>query len=43
MDVFIAVAENAQKEFDYHPGKDTSEKIPMIVYREDEFLEVGEK
>ena len=43
MDVFIAVAENAQKEFDYHPGKDVKEKIPMIVYREDEFLEVGEK
>jgi len=43
MDVFIPVAENAQKEFDYHPGKDASEKIPMIVYREDEFLEVGEK
>jgi formate dehydrogenase subunit beta len=43
MEVFIPVAENAQKEFDYHPGKDTKEKIPMIVYREDEFLEVGEK
>lgn len=43
MDVFIPVAENAQKEFDYHPGKDKTEKIPMIVYREDEFLEVGEK
>jgi len=43
MDVFIPAAENAQKEFDYHPGKDTKEKIPMIVYREDEFLEVGEK
>jgi len=43
MEVFIPVAENAQKEFDYHPGKDKTEKIPMIVYREDEFLEVGEK
>jgi formate dehydrogenase subunit beta len=43
MEVFIPAAENAQKEFDYHPGKDTKEKIPMIVYREDEFLEVGEK
>jgi formate dehydrogenase (coenzyme F420) beta subunit len=43
MEVFIPVAENTQKEFDYHPGKDTKEKIPMIVYREDEFLEVGEK
>jgi formate dehydrogenase subunit beta len=43
MDLFIAVAENAQKIFDYHPGKDAKEKIPMIVYREDEFTEVGEK
>ena len=43
MDVFIPAAENAQKQFDYHPGKDKNEKVPMIVYREDEFLEVGEK
>jgi formate dehydrogenase subunit beta len=43
MDVFIPVAENAQKEFAYHPGKEKTERIPMIVYREDEFLEVGEK
>ncbi len=43
MDVFIPTAENAQKEFSYQPGKDKAEKIPMIVYREDEFLEVGEK
>jgi formate dehydrogenase subunit beta len=43
MDIFIPAAENAQKEFEYHPGKDSKEKIPMIVYREDEFTEVGEK
>ena len=43
MEVFIPAAENAQKEFDYHPGKDKTEKVPMVVYREDEFLEVGEK
>lgn len=43
MEVFIPAAENAQKEFDYHPGKDKTEKVPMIVYREDEFLQVGEK
>lgn len=43
MDVFIPVAENTQKEFEYSPGKDVKEKIPMIVYRENEFLEVGEK
>jgi len=43
MDVFIPVAENAQKEFEYIPGKDLKEKAPMIVYKEDEFTEVGEK
>ncbi|MBN1280890.1 MAG: Coenzyme F420 hydrogenase/dehydrogenase, beta subunit C-terminal domain [Candidatus Thermoplasmatota archaeon] len=43
MDVFIPVAEQAQKEFSYTPGKDKDEKIPLIVYKEDEFLEVGEK
>lgn len=43
MDVFIPAAENAQKEFEYLPGKDRTEKIPMIVYKENEFLEVGEK
>ncbi len=43
MDVFIPTAENSQKEFKYHPGKNPSEKVPMIVYREDEYVEVGEK
>ncbi len=43
MDVFIPTAESAQKEFKYHPGKDPKEKVPMIVYREDEYVEVGEK
>jgi formate dehydrogenase subunit beta len=42
MDIIISIAENAQKEFKYNPGKDQKEKIPMIVYREDEYLEVGE-
>jgi len=43
MELFIPVADNAQKEFNYHPGKDPKEKIPMIVYREDEYKEVGEE
>lgn len=43
MEMFIPVAESTQKTFEYHPGKDPKEKIPMIVYREDEFSEVGEK
>jgi formate dehydrogenase (coenzyme F420) beta subunit len=43
MDVFIPTAENSQKEFGYHPGKNPKEKIPMIVYREDEYVNVGEQ
>jgi hypothetical protein len=43
MDVFIPTAECAQKEFKYNPGKDPKEKVPMIVYREDEYVDVGEK
>ena len=43
MDVFIPAAENAQKEFKYRPGKNREEKVPMVVYREDEYVEVGEK
>lgn len=42
MDIIIPIAENAQKEFKYSPGKDPKEKIPMIVYRKDEYLEIGE-
>lgn len=43
MDLFIKVADRTQKTFEYHPGKTKDEKIPMVVYREDEFTEVGEK
>ena len=42
MEIFIPAADSAQEEFKYKPGKDPNEKIPMIVYREDEYIEVGE-
>ncbi len=42
MDIIIPIAENAQKEFDYLPGRDPNEQMPMIVYREEEFQDVGE-
>ncbi|MBN1390672.1 MAG: Coenzyme F420 hydrogenase/dehydrogenase, beta subunit C-terminal domain [Candidatus Thermoplasmatota archaeon] len=42
MDIIVPIAENAQKEFGYLPGRDPSEQIPMIVYREEEFQDVGE-
>ncbi|MEA3559051.1 MAG: 4Fe-4S dicluster domain-containing protein [Candidatus Thermoplasmatota archaeon] len=43
MDIIIPIAENAQKEFEYLPGRDPEEQLPMIVYREEEFEDVGER
>ena len=43
MDLFIPVAESSQKEFKYDPGKDPSESLPLAVFREDEYEQVGEK
>ncbi len=42
MDIIIPIAENAQKEFEYSPGRDAKEPLPMVVYREDEFEGIGE-
>jgi formate dehydrogenase subunit beta len=42
MDIITPIAENAQKEFNYLPGRDPQEQMPMIVYREEEFQDVGE-
>ena len=42
MDIIIPIAENAQKEFEYGPGRDPKEPLPMIVYRENEFEGIGE-
>jgi len=43
MDVITPIGDNAQKEFKYNPGSDIKEKIPMVIYKEDEYQEVGEK
>ncbi len=42
MNIITSIAENAQREFEYEPGKDPEEEMPMVVYREDEFQDVGE-
>ena len=42
MEIITPIGENAQKEFDYTPGRDIEEKMPMVVYKEDEYKEVGE-
>jgi len=43
MDIFIAAAENAQAEFGYMPGRDPKEQVPLVVFRENEYHDVGEK
>jgi len=43
MEIITPIGENAQKIFDYSPGSDIEEKIPMVIYKEDEYQEVGEK
>lgn len=42
MDVITGVADNAQEVFEYLPGRDAEEELPLVVYREDEFQDVGE-
>ena len=43
MEIIIPISENVQKEFNYIPGSDKEEKIPMVIYKEDEYQDVGEK
>ena len=43
MEIITPISENVQKEFEYNPGKNIEEKIPMVIYKEDEYQEVGEK
>jgi formate dehydrogenase subunit beta len=43
MDLFTITADNAQAQFGYLPGRDPKEPVPMVVFREDEYHEVGEK
>ena len=42
MDIVIPVADNAQAEFKYDPGRDPEEELPLVVFREDEYQQVGE-
>jgi formate dehydrogenase subunit beta len=43
MEIIIPISESAQKEFDYTPGSSIEEKMPLVIYKEDEYQEVGEK
>ena len=41
--LFKKVSQNAQKEFDYVSGRSLDEPLPLVTFRESEFLKVGEE
>ena len=43
LDLLVPVAEKAQSTFNYSPGKDSEEKLPLAVYREEEYQNLGVK
>lgn len=43
MRVLKRVASDAQEKFDYSPGRSLDEEIPLKVFQENEFTEVGEE
>ena len=40
--IFSAVAERVQAAFDYVPGKDLAEPLPLIAFQANEWTEIGE-
>jgi formate dehydrogenase subunit beta len=41
--VFRAVADQLHEVFEYEPGRDPEEPLPMVTFREDEWMDVGEE
>ena len=41
--VFRAIGQETQATFDYEPGRDLEEPLPLITFQEDEWLDVGEE
>uniref|UniRef100_UPI003299D347 hypothetical protein n=1 Tax=Salmonella enterica TaxID=28901 RepID=UPI003299D347 len=41
--VFRAIADQLHEEFEYEPGRDPDEPLPMVTFREDEWMDVGEE
>jgi formate dehydrogenase subunit beta len=41
--IFSAIGEQVQAEFEYVPGRDVSEALPLITFHPDEWTEVGEE
>ena len=42
-DVFRAIGQDTQQVFGYEPGRDVEEPLPLITFREDEWVGVGEE
>jgi formate dehydrogenase subunit beta len=40
--MFRAIGQDVQGTFDYEPGRDVEEPLPLITFQEDEWTEVGE-
>jgi len=43
MSMITEIAKNAQEELNYTPGENVDDPVPMVVYKEDEFSEIGGK
>ena len=41
--IFSAVGEQVQKVFEYVPGQDVAEALPLITFHPNEWTEVGEE
>jgi formate dehydrogenase subunit beta len=41
--VFRAIGQETQAVFDYEPGRDVEEPLPLITFEEDEWMDVGEE
>jgi formate dehydrogenase subunit beta len=41
--VFRAIGQQVQEVFEYVPGRDVDEPLPLVTFREDEWMEVGEE
>jgi formate dehydrogenase subunit beta len=41
--VFRAIGRETQQVFDYQPGRDVEEPLPLITFQEDEWMDVGEE
>jgi formate dehydrogenase subunit beta len=41
--VFRAIGHEVQEVFDYEPGRSVEEPLPLVTFREDEWVEVGEE